>query len=131
MPEAELEPHHWQLLACVGEQVESCRERVGPVAPGRAQLTRHAPGTSEWTTAQITEAWGVAEKLGMIGPAMEQPEYNLFNRKKARLLSAGALSALCIHGLWLPHGALWAVGGWYFASACCVRSRGSLLCVEC
>lgn len=30
------------------------------------------------------EAWGVADKLGLIGPAMEQPEYNLFNRKKAR-----------------------------------------------
>ncbi len=41
-------------------------------------------GTSEWTTAQITEAWGVADRLGLIGPAMEQPEYNLLNRKKAR-----------------------------------------------
>ncbi|KAK9835418.1 hypothetical protein WJX81_008165 [Elliptochloris bilobata] len=39
-------------------------------------------GTSEWTAAQITEAWGVAERLGLIGPAMEQPEYNMFNRKK-------------------------------------------------
>ena len=26
----------------------------------------------------------MADKLGLIGPAMEQPEYNLFNRKKAR-----------------------------------------------
>jgi len=24
----------------------------------------------------------VAERLGLIGPAMEQPEYNLLNRKK-------------------------------------------------
>jgi voltage-dependent potassium channel beta subunit len=39
-------------------------------------------GTSEWTSQQITEAWAVAHRLDLIGPAMEQPEYNLFERKK-------------------------------------------------
>ncbi|XP_024397348.1 probable voltage-gated potassium channel subunit beta [Physcomitrium patens] len=39
-------------------------------------------GTSEWSAQQITEAWEVAERLGLIGPAMEQPEYNLLVREK-------------------------------------------------
>ncbi|KAK9835512.1 hypothetical protein WJX74_002086 [Apatococcus lobatus] len=39
-------------------------------------------GTSEWTAQQITEAWEVANKLGLIGPAMEQPEYNMLHRQK-------------------------------------------------
>jgi voltage-dependent potassium channel beta subunit len=39
-------------------------------------------GTSEWNSAQITEAWEVANRLGLIGPAAEQPEYNLFARDK-------------------------------------------------
>src|SRR5690606_1053252 len=39
-------------------------------------------GTSEWTAAEIMEANAVAERLGLEGPKMEQPEYNLFNRWK-------------------------------------------------
>ncbi|KAL2644085.1 hypothetical protein R1flu_011672 [Riccia fluitans] len=39
-------------------------------------------GTSEWTAQQITEAWDVAHRLDLIGPAMEQPEYNLLAREK-------------------------------------------------
>lgn len=39
-------------------------------------------GTSEWSAAQIQEAWSVSERLGLIGPAMEQPQYNLFHRKR-------------------------------------------------
>lgn len=39
-------------------------------------------GTSEWTAQQITEAWAVADRLNLVGPAMEQPEYSLLERKK-------------------------------------------------
>ncbi|KAL0376883.1 UNVERIFIED_CONTAM: putative voltage-gated potassium channel subunit beta [Sesamum calycinum] len=39
-------------------------------------------GTSEWSAQQITEAWGVAERLDLVGPIVEQPEYNLFSRHK-------------------------------------------------
>lgn len=38
-------------------------------------------GTSEWTTAQIEEAYQIAEKLNCIKPTMEQPKYNLFHRQ--------------------------------------------------
>jgi aryl-alcohol dehydrogenase-like predicted oxidoreductase len=32
-------------------------------------------GTSEWSAAQITEAYHVAERYNLIPPTMEQPEY--------------------------------------------------------
>jgi len=39
-------------------------------------------GTSEWSAQQITEAQAVARANFLTPPTMEQPEYNLFNRKK-------------------------------------------------
>jgi voltage-dependent potassium channel beta subunit len=42
-------------------------------------------GTSEWSAEQLQEAWRVSEKLGLIGPACEQPEYNIFARKKVEV----------------------------------------------
>ena len=39
-------------------------------------------GTSEWSGVEIMEAHRVAEKLRLIGPTMEQPQYNLFERNK-------------------------------------------------
>lgn len=37
-------------------------------------------GTSEWSAAEIMEAHAVAADLRLIGPAMEQPQYNMFER---------------------------------------------------
>jgi voltage-dependent potassium channel beta subunit len=39
-------------------------------------------GTSEWNADEIAEAWAVADRLNMIGPTMEQPQYNLLVRDK-------------------------------------------------
>jgi len=39
-------------------------------------------GTSEWSGVEIMEAHRVAQAYRLIGPTMEQPEYNLFNRHK-------------------------------------------------
>ena len=39
-------------------------------------------GTSEWSAGEIMEAHKVADRLNLIGPAMEQPQYNLFERQK-------------------------------------------------
>lgn len=39
-------------------------------------------GTSEWSGVEIMEAHRVAEKFHLIGPTMEQPQYNLFERNK-------------------------------------------------
>ena len=39
-------------------------------------------GTSEWPADRIREAYLIAYKYGLTPPAMEQPEYNMFNRMK-------------------------------------------------
>tara|TARA_B100000809_G_scaffold234568_1_gene252068 strand:+ start:99 stop:1067 length:969 start_codon:yes stop_codon:yes gene_type:complete len=39
-------------------------------------------GTSEWTAEEITEAYNFAEKNHLTPPTMEQPQYNLLDRKR-------------------------------------------------
>jgi voltage-dependent potassium channel beta subunit len=39
-------------------------------------------GTSEWSGVEIMEAHRVAHQYRLIGPTMEQPQYNLFEREK-------------------------------------------------
>ena len=39
-------------------------------------------GTSEWTAEEITEAYKFAEKNHLSPPTMEQPQYNLLDRKR-------------------------------------------------
>ena len=39
-------------------------------------------GTSEWNASEIMEAILVAEKNHLIGPTMEQPQYNMIHREK-------------------------------------------------
>lgn len=39
-------------------------------------------GTSEWSASEIMEAISIAKQLNLIGPTMEQPQYNLLERNK-------------------------------------------------
>lgn len=39
-------------------------------------------GTSEWSAAEITTAWQIAERHHLHKPVMEQPQYNLFHRDR-------------------------------------------------
>jgi aryl-alcohol dehydrogenase-like predicted oxidoreductase len=39
-------------------------------------------GTSEWNQDEIAAAWRYADKLGLIGPLMEQPQYNMLCRQR-------------------------------------------------
>lgn len=39
-------------------------------------------GTSEWSAVEIMEAIAVAKQYNLIGPTMEQPQYNLIERNK-------------------------------------------------
>ncbi len=39
-------------------------------------------GTSEWSAADIMAAWHIAERQHLHKPVVEQPQYNLFHRKK-------------------------------------------------
>ncbi|KAI3328688.1 NADP-dependent oxidoreductase domain-containing protein [Ustulina deusta] len=42
-------------------------------------------GTSMWSADEIAQAWRYADRLGLVGPVMEQPEYNMLNREKVEL----------------------------------------------
>jgi voltage-dependent potassium channel beta subunit len=42
-------------------------------------------GTSEWEAAQIAQAVGIAHQLNLIPPSMEQPQYNLFHRRRVEM----------------------------------------------
>ena len=48
-------------------------------------------GTSEWTPAQISRAYGLADNNNLIPPVVEQPQYNMFVRSKVEI----ELSPLC------------------------------------
>ena len=39
-------------------------------------------GTSEWSAAEIMAAWQIAERHHLHKPIVEQPEYNIFHRKR-------------------------------------------------
>jgi voltage-dependent potassium channel beta subunit len=39
-------------------------------------------GTSEWTAAEIREAWDIADRHHLHKPVVEQPQYNLFVRDR-------------------------------------------------
>lgn len=39
-------------------------------------------GTSEWSAAQIMEAYSIARREHLIPPQMEQPQYNMFHRER-------------------------------------------------
>lgn len=39
-------------------------------------------GTSEWSADEIMEACGIAKELGLIAPVVEQPLYNILDRRK-------------------------------------------------
>jgi voltage-dependent potassium channel beta subunit len=41
-------------------------------------------GTSEWSADEIRAAWEVAERHSLRKPVMEQPQYNLFERRKVQ-----------------------------------------------
>ncbi len=42
-------------------------------------------GTSEWSAQEIMEAHMVARQHHLIGPVMEQPQYNMFHREKVEV----------------------------------------------
>lgn len=39
-------------------------------------------GTSEWSADEIAEAWGIARELHLVGPIVEQPQYNMLERQR-------------------------------------------------
>ena len=91
------------------------------VARGKASYW----GTSEWSAADIMGAWQIADKHHLHKPVVEQPEYNLFHRKKveheyARLYSEIGLGTT----IWSPLASGLLTGK--YAKGVPADSRGSL-----
>ncbi len=42
-------------------------------------------GTSEWSASEVMAAWQIAERYHLHKPVVEQPEYNLFHRKRVEV----------------------------------------------
>ncbi len=42
-------------------------------------------GTSEWNAEELRQAYEVAYRLGLTPPTMEQPEYNMFHRRRVEI----------------------------------------------
>lgn len=57
---------------------ETCRAMHDLITQGKVLYW----GTSEWSAAQLKEAFAVCDRLGLHAPAMEQPQYNLFHRAR-------------------------------------------------
>jgi voltage-dependent potassium channel beta subunit len=57
---------------------ETVRAMHDIVASGKALYW----GTSEWGAGEIMAAWQIADKHHLHKPQMEQPQYNLFHRKR-------------------------------------------------
>ena len=60
---------------------EVCRAMNWCIEQGKAFYW----GTSEWSGCQLTEAIGVCDRLGLIRPCVEQPEYNVFARQRVEV----------------------------------------------
>jgi voltage-dependent potassium channel beta subunit len=60
-------------------------------------------GTSEWTAAEISTAWQIADKHHLAKPVMEQPQYNLLHRERVEHEYAGVFRDLGIGATtWSP-----------------------------
>jgi len=59
----------------IEETVRACSDIV---SSGKAQYW----GTSEWSADDIRAAWEIAERHHLHKPVMEQPQYNMFERRK-------------------------------------------------
>ncbi len=78
-----LDMDHVDLLYCHRPDPETPIEEVvfamsDIIASGKA----HYWGTSEWSAAEIMEAWQIAERHHLRKPQMEQPQYNLITRNR-------------------------------------------------
>ena len=78
-----LQMDHVDLLYCHRPDSETTIEEVvwtmsDIIQSGKALYW----GTSEWSAAEISSACEIAEKRNLRKPVVEQPQYNLFHRKK-------------------------------------------------
>jgi voltage-dependent potassium channel beta subunit len=74
---------HLDIVYCHRPDPETpIEETVGAMSDIVASGRAHYWGTSEWSADEIRAAWNIAERHHLHKPVVEQPEYNLFHRRK-------------------------------------------------
>jgi voltage-dependent potassium channel beta subunit len=74
---------HLDIVYCHRPDPETpIEETVGAMSDIVASGRAHYWGTSEWSADEIRAAWNIAERHHLHKPVVEQPEYNLFSRRK-------------------------------------------------
>ncbi len=74
---------HLDLIYCHRADADTpIEETVWAMSDIVSSDRAHYWGTSEWSAADIRAAWDIAERHHLHKPVVEQPEYNLFNRRK-------------------------------------------------
>jgi voltage-dependent potassium channel beta subunit len=74
---------HLDIVYCHRPDPETpIDETVGAMSDIVASGRAHYWGTSEWSADEIRAAWNIAERHHLHKPVVEQPEYNLFSRRK-------------------------------------------------
>jgi voltage-dependent potassium channel beta subunit len=74
---------HLDIVYCHRPDPETpVEETVGAMSDIVSSGRAHYWGTSEWSADEIRAAWEFAERHDLHKPVVEQPEYNLFNRRK-------------------------------------------------
>ena len=74
---------HLDLIFCHRPDPDTpIEETVWAMSDIVASGNAHYWGTSEWSAAELIEAYQVAEKHHLRAPVMEQPQYNMFHRDK-------------------------------------------------
>jgi voltage-dependent potassium channel beta subunit len=74
---------HLDLIYCHRADPETpIEETVRAMSDAIERGKAHYWGTSEWTADEIRAAWDVADRHGWHRPVVEQPQYNLFHRRR-------------------------------------------------
>jgi voltage-dependent potassium channel beta subunit len=74
---------HLDLIYCHRADPETpIEETVRAMSDAIERGKAHYWGTSEWTADEIRAAWDVADRHGWHKPVVEQPQYNLFHRRR-------------------------------------------------
>jgi voltage-dependent potassium channel beta subunit len=74
---------HLDLIYCHRADPETpIEETVRAMSDAIERGKAHYWGTSEWSADEIRAAWDVADRHGWHKPVVEQPQYNLFHRRR-------------------------------------------------
>ena len=131
----------WSSARPIGEHrcpwQEAVSHALGPIR-GLDELQHLILWALPCLSQQLQEAWGIADRLGLVGPAVEQPEYSLFARQKVgraftpagslllhegRVTVVGACGACQLAIVWMVSRRRVCARRWSLTSCLCTPAR--------